>query len=92
MRTYIVTYKTVGNEIVERRVAARNHVVAGNSIVRELDCEIIDVRRDDDGEEDHGRRVGGPVKTAFTALAIGLSLAVVGILAFWAKRGCPKVW
>lgn len=92
MRNYIVTYKTVKNEIVERRVEARNHVVAGNAVAAEVDCEIVDVRRDDDGEEDHGRRVGGPVKTSLTALAIGLALAMTGVLAFWVKRGCPRVW
>ena len=91
MRNYIVTYKTEKNEIIERRIEARNHIAAGNSVARELSCEIIDVRRDDDEDEDHGRRVGGPVKTAMTALVIGLLLAGVGVLVFWFKRGCPKI-
>ena len=92
MRNYIVTYKTPKNEIVERRVEARNHVVAGNKVADELSCEIVDVRRDDDGDEDLGRRVGGPVKTSLIALALGLVLAVLGVAAFWVKRGCPKIW
>lgn len=92
MRNYIVTYKTSKNEIIERRVEARNHWGAGNKIAAELDCEIVDVRRDDDGEEDLGRRVGGPVKTALTALAFGLVVAILGVAAFWVKRGCPKIW
>ena len=92
MRTYIVTYKTPETGVVERRVAARNHTVAGTIVANELDCEIIDVRRDDDGEEDRGRRVGGPLGTSIRALLIGLSLALAGVLAYWFVRGCPKLW
>lgn len=89
MRNYIVTYKTDGDGVVERRVEARNHSVAGAKVANELDCEIIDVRRDDDGEEDHGRRVGGPVKTTVIAVLIGLVLAGLGVLFCWFLHGRP---
>jgi len=91
MREYYVTYKDPDGSLMERRVEARNHVAATQPLVN-AGCEIVDVRRVDDEDADTGRRVGSPAKSVAIAVFLALLVSVGGVVLFWWRRGCPKLW
>ena len=83
MKGYIVAYKTSSGDLQERRVEARNHLVAAEKVAAE-GVTIISIDRDDD-ESVRQRSRERFLKRLFFSLMIGVLFAGICVTYFWLK-------
>ncbi len=89
-RMYIVVCRMPNGNVCERHYRAKGHERAAQLALDNGAEEILSVERED--SEDHVRTRSGFLTKFLLPLIFGAMVAIGGVVAFWWKRGCPKVW